>query len=345
MGRRGFETYAPALVPVMAGMLATAAMADDARQTLVLAAPRANDAYYAPHYDAILDFQAGYAAAIIEAGLDDIVVLVDDDAFDALADDLPAGVLIRGALDDIWARDLSPVLPARPYQFRYAAAAQDGDQRAADAAQQTFNAVLARLGISLAGSDLVLDGGNFVDDGKGRAVVTDRFLEDNDLTEAEAIEILKEMVGLDQVTIVPADDPDGLAHADGMVMFSGDGALFVNRYDGAFRDAVLHPLRRAFPDLDIVEVPTGAAGADFDDNYASSCGIYVNGTVTDRAIYLPVFGDRLDSEVLALIEANTEKAVIPIRSDGVCFMGGSARCTVWQTTGEIAATLRQAAGN
>jgi agmatine/peptidylarginine deiminase len=65
--------------------------------------------------------------------------------------------------------------------------------------------------------------------------------------------------------------------------------------------------------------------------------------VTNNAVYVPQFGSPLDEEVLALIDENTAKAVVPVPSQDVCFMGGSARCLVWQTADENAAALRRAA--
>ncbi|MCG8359697.1 MAG: agmatine deiminase family protein, partial [Kiloniellales bacterium] len=84
--------------------------------TLVLAAPRADDDYYAPVYDGILAFQLDYARAI--AAHDDAVILVDDAAYDFFARHLPDEMLLPWPMADIWARDYSPVFATAPLAFR-----------------------------------------------------------------------------------------------------------------------------------------------------------------------------------------------------------------------------------
>ncbi|MEM6666285.1 MAG: agmatine deiminase family protein, partial [Pseudomonadota bacterium] len=128
-------------------------------------------------------------------------------------------------------------------------------------------------------------------------------------------------------------------------MFAEPGLIFVNDYraDPDLRADVMAELEYAFPQVNIVELPIGAPGSDFDPRFASACGIYVNATVTENAIYLPVFGTDLDGTVIRIIEQNTRKPVVPIPSAGVCAMGGSARCTVWQTAGQMARRVLAAA--
>jgi agmatine deiminase len=97
------------------------------------------------------------------------------------------------------------------------------------------------------------------------------------------------------------------------------------------------------PGTKIIEMPVVWHDQPFDARYGTSCGIYVNSVVTDNAIYVPQFGLPEDADAITLLLQHTEKPVIPIRADGVCAMGGSARCTVWHAEGEIADRLRAAA--
>ena len=311
------------------------------RMTLVLAAPQADDDYYAPVYDGILDFQLDYARAI--AAHDDAVILVDDAAYDFFARHLPDEMLLPWPMADIWARDYSPVFATAPLAFRYAAAAQGGSQATADRVQRGFTDMANELGLSFARAPEILDGGNFVSDGQDKAIVTDRFLEDNDLSKAEGVRALKRHLGLGQVAIIPNDDPEGLAHADGMVMFTDPDTLFVTAYDEPFRSAVLGELEAAFPEVTIVQLPAAPDDEVWDERFSSACGIYVNSVVTRRAVYVPQFGSPHDREALDLIRDHTRKAVVPIPAEKVCFMGGSARCLVWELAGSDASRLLQAA--
>ncbi len=319
----------------------THAIAQDERMTLVLSAPTSDDPYYRDVYEDILDFQVAYARAI--APHDDVVILADAAAYEYLSAVLPDEMLLMRPALDIWVRDFSPVQPHAPVSFRYAASAQGGDQREADGVQAGFRQIANEAGISFPSSPLVLDGGNVVDDGAGGIIVTDRFLEDNRLSHDEGVAALRDLPGIERVAIIPNDDPDGLAHADGMVMFTDPQTLFVNRYDEPFRTEVMEALTAAFPDVTIIELPSAPDEGAWDDRFSSACGIYVNSVVTDNAVYVPQFDSPLDAEVLALIDEHTSKAVVPVPSQDVCFMGGSARCLVWQTAAGNAAAMRQAA--
>lgn len=324
--------------------LAGGAMAQETnRQTLVLATPKADSDYYAEAYDAILEFHATYVE--LAAPHDDVVILTDQAGYDRLIERVPAENLIIAPQEDIWMRDLSPVEPNQPMQFRYAAAAQGGDQAEADEVQDVFNATMDEFGVRYRGTELILDGGNYVSDGVGRGaqvIVTERFQDDNDLTRFSARKALQEVTGAARVAIIPSDDPDGLAHADGMVMFTEPRRLFINDYrdDPDLRADLLAELEYAFPRASIVELPVGNPGADFDPRFASACGIYVNATVTENAVYLPVFGEDLDRSVIRIMEQHTRKTVVPIPSGDICYLGGSARCLVWQTAGRMADRLK-----
>jgi len=56
----------------------------------------------------------------------------------------------------------------------------------------------------------------------------------------------------------------------------------------------------------------------------------------DKYIYMPTFNSPYDDEMLALFEANTNKTVVPVPAEDVCFMGGNVRCLSWQVKGQNA---------
>lgn len=307
-------------------------------ETLVLSAPNKSEPYYARKYKSILKFQVNYARQI--AKHDRVVILTDKPGYEYFSKHLPKSMLLEKPLDDIWVRDFSPVAHKSGLQFRYTSYA-GGGRAQADAIQGSLNRVAGNAGIRFRKTKYILDGGNFVGVGN-KAVVTERFLRDNRLSKDKGKEVLKQLLGVTQVAIIPSDDP-GLAHADGMVMFADNRTLFVNEYQGKFRDAVLLELKNAFPGVNIVEIPVRYSKASFDPKFSSACGIYVNAVVTGKAIYLPQFGSKLDKKVLQIVRANTGKAVVPVESSSVCSMGGSARCLVWQAKGSHGRKLTSAA--
>lgn len=315
---------------------------DSAGRTLiVLAAPSASDRYYHSLRPEILAFQIAYAKSIL--GRDNVVLLGDAPTLRELARDLPGDILLEAPMRDIWMRDFTPVIPDRPVLFRYSAAAQGGKQADADWVQDGFQRFAERLGLSFQRAPWILDGGNVVDNGQDKAIVTDRFLSDNPLDKAEASAILRDLLGVEQVAFLPADPEDRLAHADGMAMFIASNTVALTRYGGEFQESLRRELLEAFPAVEIVEIDTEFDSRAFDPDFGSAQGIHVNATVTERFIYLPVYGMATDAKALALIRAHTDREVVPVDAGQIGQMGGSVRCLSAQLKGENARCLIEAA--
>lgn len=315
---------------------------DSGRTLIVLAAPAVDDDYYRARRRDVLDFQVAYAKAIL--GRDNVVVLCDRPTLAELAGELPDDVLLVGPMRDVWMRDFTPVLPARPVLFRYSAAAQAGQQLEADWVQAGFTRYATSTGLEFRRSPYVLDGGNLVDDGDARAIVTDRFLADNGLDKSQAVAVLCKALGAEQIAILPADPEDRLGHADGMVAFIAPNAIAATRCDEPFRTAVLDELRAAFPDVDVVEIESPAGGPPAADAaFGSAHGLYVNAVATDRHLYVPTFGVPEDAAALELLRARSDREIVPVAARNVADLGGSVRCLSGQFKGENARKLIEAA--
>jgi agmatine/peptidylarginine deiminase len=298
------------------------------RELVILAAPRFTDSYYAPFYDHIIKFQIEYAQKLLKN--DKLLILVDDVAFKKFRPFILKENLVRFSTYDIWMRDFSPVtLRNKRVSFRYAKAAQGGSQKEADLVQNSFWSFLKQHGIKTKKSSLVLDGGNIVYS-EDKAIVTDRFLQDNNLSKKEGVARLKSLLGISKVAIIPNDDPEGLAHADGMVSFVENDVLLVNQYSGEFGRRVRSELKNVFPSTKILEIPVVYGGQKVDSRFSSACGVHLNAMVTSKAIYLPTFKTPEDLKVLNLIKGHTSKVIETVDARGVCKMGGSTRCLTWQ---------------
>ena len=308
---------------------------------LVISPPSINNEYYLDNYDAIVAFDIAYAKSIM--GHDNVVVLGDKPTLKYLQKHLPKDILLEQSLADIWLRDCSMVNPHQPVQFRYAAAAQ-GTQADADYVQKKFNKLTRRHQLEFKRSSYILDGGNYVDNYKGRAVVSDRFLEDNDLDYKTGKTILKELLNLQEVAIIPTDDPDGLAHADGQVMFIDENTIAVTDYqEPDFQESIHQELEAAFPGIQLIKIPTEFDHREWDPNFHSALGIHINGAVTNQYIYLPIFNKNTDAQAIQLIQQNSPKTVVPIDASKVAMLGGSVRCLSWQLVGNNAEKLILAA--
>lgn len=312
------------------------------RMLLVLSAPSVNDVYYAPAFQRIVDFQIEYAKAIM--GNDNVVIIVDRKTKPYYENELPEDILITAEVYDIWARDFTTVNPLAPIQFVYTWASMS--KRESQEVQSSFNAFANWYQIERETTELLLDGGNIVDNYAGRLVTTTRFMEDNNLTYEEAKEALKELLGVTEVAILEPDE-EVLAHSDGMVSWIDENTLLVSDYtsDASFRAMIIDELQYAFPGAEIIEVPveyqTNLPGEW--EGFESACGVNLNSVITFENIYVPVFNMAHDEDVVYIIKQNTTKNVIPINAEGVCAMGGSVRCLTWQLAGENAEKLILAA--
>ncbi len=317
----------------------------DDRELIVMAAPRDGDSYYADVAGTIRDFHVAYAQAIIESG-DDVVIFVDQASYPRYAETLDPRYLAIAPMDDIWMRDFSLSNAEAPVMFRYTAEGQGGGRRGqadADAVQETLAAYLEDAGLAFEESDLLNDGGNLVDDYAGRAVVSRKFLRDNDLSDEEGRALLRSAAGLDYVAFIEADEQGGLEHADGGVAFTDPNRVVINSYpeDPDYAAELKADLGAGLPGVEILEIVTPYDGsAVHDERFGSACGLYTNMLVTPTRIYFPQFGVPEDVAALEAMRSWTDKEVIPVQSAGVCHMGGGVRCMSWQLRGENAKRLR-----
>lgn len=316
-------------------------VADD-KMLLVLSAPSVHDSYYKSAFQRIVDFQIDYAKSIL--GNDNVVILVDKETKPYFTSKVPEDILLVDDVRDIWMRDFTTVNPMQPVQFTYTWASMT--QKQSKEVQKSFSQFADRYQIQRAKTDLMLDGGNFVDDYAGRVITTTRFMQDNELSYSKAKQKLKNTLGAREVAILEPDE-EVLAHSDGMVSWVDQNTLLVNDYSKtpSFRTTVMDELKASFPTAKIVEVPveykTNPKGEW--DGFESACGVNLNATVTHNNIYVPTFNMAHDQKALMIIKQNTSKKVIPINAENVCPMGGSVRCLTWQVTGDNAVKLIQAA--
>ena len=312
------------------------------KMLLVLSAPSIHSEYYKPAFQVIVDFQIDYAKKVL--GNDNVVVVVDKDTKRFYDGKLPEDILITADIFDIWMRDFTTVNPLNPTQFVYTSASMPKKQSIET--QQSFDDFADKYGIKRRETNLIIDGGNLVDNYAGKYITTTRFAKDNKLSIVEAKEQLKQTLNAKEIAIIEPDE-EALAHSDGMVMWLDEKTLLVNDYskDKPFRDSVINELKSSFPVTKIIEVPVVNVDNKKGEweGFESACGVNLNSVLTFKNVYVPVFGMNHDKKAIEIIKQNTDKNVIEIDAKGVCPMGGSVRCLTWQLTGENAEKLILAA--
>lgn len=317
----------------------------DRKELIVLAAPIAGDPYYADKIDQIIHFQLAFAKQI--AKMDRVLILSDQANYQTYVDQIGQDKVAIAPQADIWMRDFGLSNPSSSLMFDYTAAGQGGGisgQSDADAVQQQLYELLTAAELKFDQSNLLNDGGNFVDDYAGNVVISTKFLHDNRLSERQARKRLQRLAGMKNIAFIEADEQGGLEHADGVVAFIGPNLLVINSYpqDKQYADKLKADLRAGLPDVKIFEIITPYDGSQiYDDRFGSACGLYTNMLVTPDRIYLPQFGIDEDKIALQQIRQITSKTVIPVASDQICQMGGGVRCMSWQLRGQNAQALLQ----
>ncbi len=312
-------------------------------QTLiVLSAPSVYNDYYEEIFDDIIDYQANFANLI--AGKDQVVILADAATLPYFEGKVSNDVLLEADIEDIWIRDFAPVKPTKGVKFNYLPDFQPA--WVSNLIDNSFEDWFYDKGLSYGKkSNLILDGGNVVDNDDNRVIVTNRFLWDNpQLTKAKAKNKLKKLLSVNQVAIIPEFPGDATGHADGMVMWATDNKVLLHELPKKKQNKAIKEMEKAFPGVEIVVVPDYYEDEEW-NGFSSACNIFVNSIVTDNYIYMPTFGMGQDAEMEALFEQHTDKEVVTVPAEGVCFMGGSVRCLSWQVKGENANTILELAGN
>jgi agmatine/peptidylarginine deiminase len=330
------------------------------RALIVLVTPQgSNDPYYGEFYDDIVDFQISYAKRI--AGHDNVIIIAPEgEVYDRVSCTLPRHVL-KGRVNDIWMRDIAAARQKNPILFQYWPNYIEPSSLR-DKIRNTYLDVLAQYGIDsedLILSNIILDGGNFVDNGLDTVVMTSRVYEDNpQFSPVEIKNQLKQETEYKYVAIVEELDGDTTGHSDGMVSFIDEKVLALGdlgELNYEYRQSLLAQIAS---DIKLVTIPNKYKNEQW-RSFTSACGVHLNALTTTDYVYVPTFGHdpknqqqgrpyskAWDDTVVNMIKANTEKTVISVPvPHNVCRMGGSVRCLSWQVEGEIADTLVEAAAN
>ncbi|MEM6319563.1 MAG: agmatine deiminase family protein [Bacteroidota bacterium] len=309
--------------------------AEDA-QVIVMAAPSVHNDYYEAVFDDIVDFQVDFANRI--DGRDEVIILVDRATRRYYRGRVPNYVLVAANIEDIWIRDFAPVIGDQQVKFNYL---PNYLSRAdANYVDNSFERWMRRAGLAYGkASNLILDGGNVVDNGNGRVIVTDRFLADNpQLTKRQAKKRLKKLLQAEAVAIIKETPGDATGHSDGMVMWADEHTLLLHDQPTSVKGQIIKELERSFPEVEIITLPDYYEFEEW-DVFSSACNIYVNALVTNRYIYVPTFDSPRDQAMLQTIQSHTSKEVVAIPAEKVCFMGGSVRCLTWQLEGAFASRI------
>jgi agmatine/peptidylarginine deiminase len=298
------------------------------KSLIVLCAPTVDCEYYSSKFTEIIDYIVNFVNLV--NGKDDVVILANADTLPRFEGRVSSDILIQAAIVDIWIRDFSPVIPSKQIKFKFSPAYLSTSD--AQFFQNSFDEWFEKNGLEYyVKSDIILDGGNLVENTAGtRVIVTDRILRDNpSLTKSDAKNKLKQLLGINEIAIIPETPNRTTGHADGIVMWPmDDKILILKRIEPAHTEGI-HELKNAFPGVEIVEMPNYVTNSKWED-FSSAHNAFVNCLVTDGYIYMPTFNGPHDTEMIELVKSHTNKMVVPIPVENIAMMGGTVRCLTWQ---------------
>jgi agmatine deiminase len=227
---------------------------------------------------------------------------------------------------DIWIRDYAPAQVTRDevVQFRY-----EPDYLRGYPGLRTGPEVIRRVvGFSkIEDSDIVLDGGNLVSDGR-TVILTDKvFSENQGRSPSELTGELQRLLRCEQVIVIPTEADDVIGHADGMLRFVAPGKVVVNDYRRV-DSALAKRLQAALSQGGLfVECLPYCPSRRVQDGIGSAVGNYVNFLRAGDLVVVPQYGLAADAEASSRLRRLLPTCkVVPLRCRSLAEEGGVLNC-------------------
>jgi agmatine deiminase len=186
---------------------------------------------------------------------------------------------------------------------------------------------------------LVIDGGNIVQDGQGKAILTDKVI---DVNGREVIAKLEKL--FKTVIIIPAEPGDTLGHSDGIVAFVDSNTVLINDYAKQGQEYIEYEktLRKILASygikvefmpyvygespFELTEEQFRKLDSDFDE-YNPAWGYYLNFLRVQGVIFLPVFKIKKDAEAMSTLKRlYPHHSIIAVDCSKLSWGGGLLHC-------------------
>jgi agmatine deiminase len=267
---------------------------------------------------------------------DELSCLVPDDAHVekmVRLSGLDAATFPKAGVPDIWIRDFAPLAAEDRYvKFRYEPSYTRKRLNAeVDAAAREY---LSREDLPLDCEDLALEGGNFVHNGAGIGIATQKiFSRNRGIPRPELVRRLERALGLKRLVLVPLEPEDRTGHVDGMLRWASEKVLLLNDYSRLewaerFRIRLTRVLERELPGVDKLLLPYRASSARRNGWYDAR-GNYANFLLTENRAYVPRYGIPEDESARRVFEGLFPGRVSCIDAGVISKYGGSLNCITW----------------
>ena len=303
------------------------------KHLIVLSIP--DDAYYRKNLQDIECFVRDMSEKT--QGLDDVLLIYSKSmqkrykgSFGSLFGLNTTSLVVEESLD-LWMRDFSPVLPKHEVKFTYKP--KYIKSKDAKFVESEFMKVLRKMDIQLNRNDIILDGGNVVDNNCNKAIISERVFLDNKGKTPTVLHNELENLLATKVAFIP-DPEDTTGHADGIVAFVEDNVLLIGDYgDEEYYKSVEYAVKSVFPEVETFRLPCSSDSAVDKkwEGFTTAGGSYPNMLVTNNAVYVPQYNQpSYDTQAIEVIRSHTSKKIVPVDVSKLSHMGGSVRCMSWQ---------------
>jgi agmatine/peptidylarginine deiminase len=191
---------------------------------------------------------------------------------------------------DLWMRDFSPVLPKHQVKFTY----KPKYLKSKDAkfVESEFMKVLRKMDIQLNRDEIVIDGGNIVDNNRNKAIISERIFAENKGKTPHVLKSELENLLAAKVAFIP-DPEDTTGHADGIAAFVEDNVLLIGDYgDEEYYNSVEYAVKSVFPEVETCRLPCGCCdneSTSTDSSGNKQCSILVQEKAKNEDSFIAIF--------------------------------------------------------
>ncbi|MGD1702504.1 agmatine deiminase family protein [Dapis sp. BLCC M229] len=183
--------------------------------------------------------------------------------------------------------------------------------------------------------DIELEGGNFVHNGKGTAIVTEKLYAQNPQKSKEEInQLIKEKTSIEKLVVVPKQPGDMTGHIDGMLQWIDSDRIMMNDYQTQGSDLQMFIkkldscLEQELPEVEKVKIPYFISDQEY-LGWTDEQGNYMNLLRTQNRVYAPIYNQPEDDSIREIYNQVFGNNVSFIESGAISKYGVILHCMIW----------------
>jgi agmatine deiminase len=245
------------------------------------------------------------------------------------------------SLQDIWIKDWAPIAISSDRAIKahyHPAYLSQGDHRWAEGDDRSGFELCKTLGLrviplEVAGHEIVLDGGNFIHNGQGTAITTNRIIADNENLFVQQIrDAFRMRLNIENLLIIPVEPGDRTGHVDGIVRFITENKVVVATYPESYKegkkftDTLAKFFKKTFQ---VFRVSNGTPSSITTEGIPSAFGNYLNYLRIGKTIFLPQYGIKEDEQAKRFYKKFFDVIEVRYEIDKLAHLGGVLNCITW----------------